>query len=77
MANILLNGGADPSSSTYFGRTALSYAARSGHIDVIDLLLRVAPSRLDQADKYGVTPLCCAVQGGHENAVSRLLSAGA
>ncbi|CBN77558.1 conserved unknown protein [Ectocarpus siliculosus] len=43
----------------------------------MDLLLRVAPSRLDQADNYGVTPLCCAVQGGHENSVSRLLSAGA
>ncbi|CAM9239851.1 unnamed protein product [Ectocarpus sp. 6 AP-2014] len=77
MANILLNGGADPSLSTHFGRTALSYAARSGHTDVMDLLLRVALSRLDQADKYGVTPLCCAVQGGHENSVSRLLSAGA
>lgn len=77
MVNILLNGGADPSLPTHFGRTALSYAARSGHTDMIDILLRVAPSRLDQADKYGVTPLCCAVQGGHENSVSRLLSAGA
>ncbi|CAN0030582.1 unnamed protein product [Ectocarpus sp. 4 AP-2014] len=77
LASILLNGGADPSLSTRFGRTALSHAARSGHTDVIDLLLRVAPSRLDQADKCGVSPLCCAVQGGHDNSVSRLLSGGA
>jgi len=61
-----------------FGRTALHYAARLGHEDVIGILID-ADALLEAKDEDGFTPLLRAIQGGDANidAIRLLLDAGA
>lgn len=75
-ARELLEKGADPALIDEEGWTALHWAAHRGHHDVIDMLLSKAPTTLYQTAHDYATPLFFAVNGGHKNAVSRLLSAG-
>jgi len=59
-------------------RSPLSWAADSGHSEVILLLLKHRPTlKLNQADSFGLTPLMEAVRSGHQEVVKLLLSKGA
>ena len=71
-------GTTDPAVIDGFGRTALHYAARLGHDDVMRILIETG-APLDAADADGYTPLLRAIQGGDANldAVRLLLDAGA
>ena len=56
------------------GSTALIWAARRGHEEVVKVLLERGDINPDQADtKYGRTPLSRAAENGHEGVVKFLL----
>lgn len=57
-------------------RTALSWASRRGHIDVISYLLELGADA-SVVDRTGATALSWAARNGHERAVDLLLCAGA
>ncbi|KAI4872225.1 hypothetical protein NFI96_012399 [Prochilodus magdalenae] len=84
---LLLCRGADPSLSDHQGQTALTLAARQGHIGVLQILLEWAQdqgcdtpavrSLLEHVDSEGWTALRSAAWGGHKDTVKMLLEAGA
>ena len=56
------------------GMTALTWAAKRGHEEVVNILLEREGINLDQADtKYGRAPLSWAAENGHEGVVKILL----
>jgi len=56
------------------GMTALTWASRSGHEEVVKMLLEREDVNPNQADtEYGQTPLLWAAEGGHEGVVKMLL----
>lgn len=59
-----------------FGRKALHYAAKAGHLDAVDLLLRSGNS-VNSMDKNNRTPLYYAVEGNRPDILKRLLDDGA
>lgn len=72
----MCEGGAEPGTADYDGRTALHLAAAEGHVEVVAYLLsRGAPP--SARDRWGATPLHDAVQNGHERAADLLLKHGA
>ncbi|KAG2485469.1 hypothetical protein HYH03_015845 [Edaphochlamys debaryana] len=58
------------------GRTALIFASRDGHLEVVKALL-AAGARVEAADEDGSTPLMHASRHGHLEVVKALLAAGA
>jgi len=56
--------------------TALHLAAHHGHLDILDLLLRL-DANLEAANMVGSTPLMIAAQSGNLRVVNRLIGAGA
>ncbi len=64
----------DVNATDILGRTPLSYASQSGHLQVIELLLRKGADTT-RRDWYGNTPLHEAVSRSHHAAVACLLSA--
>lgn len=84
---LLLCRGADPSLNDNQGQTALTLAARQGHVGVLQVLLDwmqeqgcespAARALLEHADNEGWTALRSAAWGGYKEAVSLLLEAGA
>ena len=64
------NRGAEVGGRDRYGRTALSWAAGCGHLEVVKLLLE-AKAEVDSKDNYSQTPLSWAAEKGHE-AVVRL-----
>lgn len=78
MARELLAVGADVNLQDADGRVALHYAAYSGNIDLIDMLLsEPSLSTLNHITEDGKTPLLVAVEFNHSAALARLLAAGA
>lgn len=79
MVNDLLAAGANPNSVEFDGSTGLTYAARNGHAEIVDILLEKGGKvNLDKASKkYNFTPLYIASYSGHLNIVRRLLAEGA
>jgi ankyrin repeat protein len=72
----LLDGGASLDARDRFGARPLSHAARSGHLEMVDLLLaRGAP--IDARNLAGATALYFAAEGGHAPIVQRLIERGA
>ena len=71
----LLKAGADQHLSDQIG-TALTYAAVSGHLNVVDCLLQ-AGSNIEEPAGNGSTPLKKAAYGGFTDLVEYLLSRGA
>lgn len=55
----------DPAVGNSQGRTALHYACRNGHLDVVRLLVERFGANADARAKHGVTPLQLAVWQGH------------
>lgn len=73
----LLAKGASVNFQDYLGETALTRAARNGHLDVVKVLL-ASGARVDPAIRHGGwTPLMIATQAGHGRVVNALLQAGA
>jgi TonB family protein len=66
----------DPDSTDRDGWTALMYAARSEHPDLVLLLLK-AEASLDPVNRAGETALIIAVKRGNVEAARQLLMAGA
>ena len=49
------------------------YASHSDHVGIIELLARVAPSCVNQADSRGRTPLMLSAMWGQDKSVAVLL----
>jgi uncharacterized protein len=76
MATELLDLGASVDARDRFGARPLSHAAKSGHLQMIDLLLaRGAP--IDARNLAGATALYFAAEGGNTLIVQRLIERGA
>ena len=59
------------------GKTALTWAARKGHQEVVKMLLEREDINPDQPEtENGRTPLSCAAERGHEGVVEMLLERG-
>jgi len=66
--------GCDINQEDCVGNTPLVWAARNGHGEVVEILLRQGSVNPDKPDGYyGQTPLCCAAENGHEGVVKVLL----
>ncbi|MCO5613954.1 hypothetical protein L7F22_068234 [Adiantum nelumboides] len=59
-----------------YGRTALSYAAMSGHADICTFLLSLPNVDPTMTDLDGFSPLVLSVMNGHANVVQILLASG-
>ncbi|MGY4154841.1 hypothetical protein ACVINW_000683 [Bradyrhizobium sp. USDA 4461] len=76
LATDLLDHGASVDARDRLGAKPLSHAARSGHLDMVDLLLaRGAP--VDARNLAGSTALYLAAERGHVAIVQRLIDRGA
>jgi len=76
LATQLLDQGASVDARDRIGARPLSHAARSGHLEMLDLLLaRGAP--IDARDLNGATALYYAAERGHSPIVQRLIERGA
>ena len=60
--------------ATYFEHTALTYASRKGHLDIVEALHAAGADK--KANSYGYTPLICAAQNGRVDCLKFLLSTG-
>ncbi|KEF62723.1 uncharacterized protein A1O9_00696 [Exophiala aquamarina CBS 119918] len=67
MVALLLQGGHNPRLRDSEGRTSLSWAARNGHLGVVELLLATsdASEASDVCDYSGRSPLSWAAGNGH------------
>jgi hypothetical protein len=73
----LLGSGADPNlATTVPKRTSLHYAAASGSLSIVSLLVFFG-AELEATDRSLMTPLHCAVANGHERTALLLLHLGA
>jgi len=70
----LIRRGNDINAGDTRGSTPLSWAARNGHEEVVEILLRLPGVRPDLSDLAGLTALFYAVWCGHERVVELLLS---
>ena len=76
LATQLLDRGASVDARDRLGARPLSHAARSGHLEMLELLLaRGAP--VDARDLNGATALYYAAERGHSQIVQRLIERGA
>lgn len=76
MVRLLLVGGVEPNQKDdFFGMSALSYAAWSGHLSTVNVLLE-SDAHPNCKDKQGRTPLSWAAEYGHLPVVSRLIECG-
>ena len=60
-----------------YGWTALMWASRKGHKDIIEILLLNEETNINQQDKDGKTALMNAASRGHKEIVDLLLAAKA
>lgn len=61
----------------FLGKTPLHYAAQRGNGDIVDLLVKQDPNKIDEKDKEGHTALYLAVSHGQLEVVKCLIKAGA
>jgi ankyrin repeat protein len=72
-----LDGGVPVDAKFRYDRTALSFAADRGQLDVVTLLLERGADVNAQDSFYGVTPIVWAAQNGHAAVARVLLARGA
>ncbi|KAG6514123.1 hypothetical protein ZIOFF_024463 [Zingiber officinale] len=72
---LLINGGADPNTANYDGRTALHMAAGRGHEKVVKFLIKRGVD-VNCIDKFGNSPLLEALKAGHELIAAVLVENG-
>ncbi|KAN0064831.1 phosphate system positive regulatory protein pho81 [Thecaphora frezii] len=72
-----VDNGVDVARQDIYGRTALSYAAMTGHVDVCEHLLSLSSVTAATYDLDGFSPLVLAVMNGKTEAVRILLDHGA
>ena len=75
MAEVLLDGGADPNHCHKQGDFPILLAAGGGFIDMIKLLLKFG-GKEDFVNQYGYSALHSSARGGHSEAVTLLLQHG-
>ncbi|KAL8659664.1 MAG: hypothetical protein Q9202_007017 [Teloschistes flavicans] len=75
LVNLLLSMGADPKKKNWYG-TALHCAAEADQVQAIHTLCEVHVD-VDILDDHGRTPLFCAAESGHIDALRALLGRGA
>lgn len=73
---LLSSGQACSSAKDKKGNTALHFAAASGRVDIIQVLLRAAADK-NAVDRKERTPLHIAAENGHVASMEALLAAGA
>jgi ankyrin repeat protein len=73
MLQEMLNVGLSINSLDKAGNTALHWACRSGHSNIVSLLLKHGNCLLNAQNKLGDTPLHCAAWGGHSQVIRLLL----
>src|SRR5437899_4703247 len=73
---LLLSNGTNPNQTDEESRSGLHYAAMSGNLRIIAILIK-AGARLDPKEKLGNTPLHLAVERDQAEAAKLLLDAGA
>jgi len=71
-----INKGADINAKAISDMTALMWAARKGHIDIVKLLINKGVD-VNAVDKYGVAALKVAVMTGNKDIVELLIKSGA
>jgi ankyrin repeat protein len=72
----LLDQGAPVDTRAVDGTTALHWAVRADHLDLVGMLLD-SGADASAADRYGVTPLYLAAENGNATVIAALLDAGA
>lgn len=75
-AKLLLDEGADIHARTFYGETALWWAARNGHALLVEFLYDNG-ANIEAKDKFGLTPLAWAVENGRWPVVKLLVGWGA
>ncbi len=75
-AKLLIRHGADPDKRGRTTCTVLNEAARCGRMDMIRYLVEELNLPLDQRDYFGWSPVFCAVQNGHADALRYFLEHG-
>jgi len=73
MTGLLGMGGCDANRKDSAGLTPLTWAARGGQVEAVELLLRQEAVDPDKPDNKGNTPLSWAAINGHESVVGQLL----
>ena len=75
MAEVLLDGGADPTHCNKQGDFPILLAAGGGFIDILKLLIKFG-GKVDFVNQYGYSALHSSACGGHSEAVTLLLKYG-
>jgi ankyrin repeat protein len=76
LATQLLDQGASVDARDRIGGRPLSHAAKSGHLEMVDLLL-ARDAQINARDLNGATALYLAAERGHASVVGRLIERGA
>ena len=77
IVEVLIKRGADVNLALHTGTTPLVFAAHSGHIEVVRVLLRVPAIEVNHMTKSAITALAMACAKGHQDVATLLLEKGA
>jgi ankyrin repeat protein len=75
--DLFIKAGAPVNALNEKGQSALMIAAEKGYVNLLEKLVRLDPSKLNQTDRSGRTALMAAARQGREPSVQALLALGA